>query len=138
MRIYIDVEFNEFGGDLISMALVDQNGREWYEVLECADPKPWVTQHVIPVLGKPPVSKTYFQHSMADFLSGYMQVHLVADWPDDIKHFCEMLITGPGERLNTPRLSMEIRRDIDSSKAEIQHNALSDARAIRLADLRGW
>ncbi len=34
MNIWIDCEFNEFGGDLISMALVADDGQEFYEVLE--------------------------------------------------------------------------------------------------------
>lgn len=60
-------------------------------------------------------------------------VHVVADRPDDIHHFCEALITGPGYRINTPPLSLEIRRDLNDAAAlsETPHNALSDARALR-------
>jgi len=39
MRIYIDTEFNEFQGALISMALVAADGEEFYEVLACENPK---------------------------------------------------------------------------------------------------
>jgi hypothetical protein len=56
-------------------------------------------------------------------------VHLVADWPEDIQHFCEALITAPGLRIDTPPLTMEIRRDLDAVSA-LPHNALEDARAI--------
>jgi hypothetical protein len=55
---------------------------------------------------------------------------LVADWPEDIQHFCELLITGPGLRLDTPPLTIEIRRDLDAVSA-LPHNALEDARAIK-------
>lgn len=33
MKLFIDCEFNEFGGDLLSMAIVSENGDEFYEVL---------------------------------------------------------------------------------------------------------
>ena len=54
--------------------------------------------------------------------------------PEDIAHFCQSLIVGPGARINTPHLTMEIRRDLDAV-SEIPHNALSDARAIRAVHL---
>ena len=33
MKLFLDCEFNGFGGELISMALVDENERYFYEVL---------------------------------------------------------------------------------------------------------
>jgi hypothetical protein len=56
-------------------------------------------------------------------------IHIIADWPEDISHFCNALLTGPGTRLNTPRLTMEVRRDLHGD-SKIPHNALEDARAI--------
>lgn len=41
MRLWLDTEFNGFKGELIGLALVDEAGREWYEVLKCKDPVPW-------------------------------------------------------------------------------------------------
>ncbi len=35
MNLFLDCEFNGFGGELISMALVDEHGLFFYEVLEC-------------------------------------------------------------------------------------------------------
>ena len=32
MKLWIDTEFNEYRGALISMALVAEDGREWYGV----------------------------------------------------------------------------------------------------------
>ncbi len=61
MRIAIDCEFNEFGGELISMGLVAEDGREWYEALPCPNPGKWVEDHVIPILGRKPISKEQFQ-----------------------------------------------------------------------------
>lgn len=131
MRFWIDTEFNSYKGALISMALVGSDGAEWYEVVLCDEPiDPWVQEHVIPVLNKFSISYRRMQESLCEFLEGYDTVHIVADWPEDIQHFCEALIIGPGERFNTPPLTMEIRRDLDSASA-IPHNALADAHAIR-------
>lgn len=136
MRIWIDCEFNSFRGELISMALVAEDGQEFYAVLEATElTHPWVLENVVPVLqweGKP-ISRVEFQYTLQQFLMGWPSVHLVADWPDDIRHFCESLITAPGERLNTPPLTMEIVRDDTVSK--VPHNALWDARAMRDARL---
>lgn len=130
MRFWIDTEFNEFKGALISMAIVGEDGSEWYEVLPCECPKPWVAAHVMPILQKAPIDKNEFQRKLQAFFAKYAAVHLVADWPEDIQHFCDVLITSPGYRLNTPSLTMEIRRDLDAV-SDLPHNALEDARAIR-------
>jgi len=129
MRLYIDCEFNEFRGELISMALVAENGEYWYQSLGCENPGPWVAEHVMPIIGIAPISRSAFQRSIANFLARYDAIHVIADWPEDIAHFCQVLITGPGLRINTPPLTMEVRRDLDAVSAT-PHNALSDAIAI--------
>src|SRR5690242_10738105 len=131
MKLWIDTEFNEYMGDLISMALIDEHGVEWYQVLECPDPKPWVAQHVMPFLGKEPVGAVTFRTLLAAFLNQYPTIHVIADWPDDIKYFCAALVMDGGYRINTPPLTMEIRRDLNSEGSLIPHNALADARALR-------
>lgn len=131
MNLYIDCEFNEFKGELISMAIVSEDGKEWYQVLPCPQPGDWVKDNVLPILGKEPVSKEFMQKSLQTFLMQFDKINLVADWPDDIKHFCETLITGPGMRLDTPPLTMEIIR-VDA-KSELPHNALFDAIGIKNA-----
>ena len=50
MKFWIDTEFNEYLGDLISMALVSEDGHEWYEALPCANPGSWVAEHVMPII----------------------------------------------------------------------------------------
>jgi hypothetical protein len=134
MRIWIDTEFNEFRGDLISMALVAESGHEFYASLGCKEPGEWVAEHVMPVIGIESCSNAVFQKTLGVFLKHFSSVHLIADWPEDIAHFCNALITGPGKRLSTPRLTIEIRRDLDAT-SEIPHNALADARAIRAKHL---
>lgn len=132
MNIYIDCEFNGFNGELISMALVSDNGDEFYEVLEHSemDITPWVRQNVLPVLVKPAIGKEYFTRKLQDYLSQFDTVHVVADWPEDISYFCKALITGPGIRINTPPLTLEVVRIDGPSK--VPHNALEDARGLKL------
>jgi hypothetical protein len=133
MRLWIDTEF-KFKGALISIALVAEDGREFYAVLGCENPGPWVAEHVMPILGQEAEPLPVAQSRLQAFLRPYEAIHLVADWPEDIAHFCNFLITGPGFRIDTPPLTLEIRRDLDAV-SDIPHNALADARAIRLAHL---
>lgn len=119
------------------MALVDEDGRDWYEVTYCPKPGAWVAEHVIPILGQAPIPITSMQMSLSQFLSRYKAVHVIADWPEDIEHFLRLLIVGPGTRLDTPLLTMEVRRDLDNTAetSAIPHNALEDARALRRSHL---
>jgi hypothetical protein len=135
MKIYIDTEFNEFKGQLISMALVAQDGSEFYEVLECENPGAWVAQNVMPILNKTPVTEYVFKHKLAEFLSEFDTIELIADWPEDIKHFCEQVITGPGMMMNIPSFTCHVRRDLSTSDSRLPHNALADAHALWEADI---
>ncbi len=132
MNCYIDCEWNDFRGELISMALVAEDGRELYFALGCPDPSPWIAEHVMPVIGIDPVPRYIAQAKLKTFLSVYSDVHIIADWPEDIAQFCNFLITGPGERINTPNLTFEINRSLDSTSL-VPHNALEDARANKRA-----
>lgn len=131
MNIYIDCEWNGFGGRLISMALVSEDGREFYEVLACENPCQWVAENVIPILNKNPISMEKFNQLLQEYLFQFDAVNIIADWPEDIEKFCAALIIGAGERLNTPPLSMQIIRI--NAKSALPHNALEDARGIRSA-----
>jgi hypothetical protein len=138
MNIWIDCEFNEFGGDLISMALVADDGQEFYEVLNLENDDKygsWVFANVVPWLNKDPIDKRVFQEKLRAFINQWDDAHIIADWPDDIKYFCMSLITAPGIALNTPmNLTMEIDKVLNTESSAILHNALEDARAIR----RSW
>jgi hypothetical protein len=131
MRIFIDGEWNSFGGELISLALVAADGRSFYEVLGCDNPDPWVAENVMSKLGKQSITLQELQKQLELFLRQFEfdSVHIIADWPEDIMWFCKVLITGPGTRLDTPPLTMEVLRvDIVSTNP---HNALADATALR-------
>ena len=130
MILSLDCEFNGFQGELISMALVSEDGDEFYEVLEYnhMDIHPWVRENVIPVLHKGPITFSEFQEKLEEFLCKYQNPVILADWPDDIKHICESLIVGAGVRLDVPDLTFMMKSIYAESK--IPHNALEDARGI--------
>lgn len=129
MNVFIDGEWNSYGGELISLALVAEDGRSFYEVLGCENPDTWVAENVMSKLGKPWVSLTELQNKLQDFLAQFSSVNIVADWPEDLMWFCKVLITGPGTRLDTPELTMMVLR-VDTVSSN-PHHALYDAWALR-------
>lgn len=133
MKIWIDTEFNSYKGALISMALVAEDGRQFYESLGCEQPDPWVAEHVMPIICRETVSIQEFQYQLQQFLMQFDRLELIADWPEDIAHFCQALITGPGTRLDTPPLTMRVVREDAPSK--VPHNALWDAIGMRDANI---
>lgn len=129
-KIFIDTEFNEFQGELISLALVAETGEEFYEVLHCENPGDWVSLHVMPFLEKEPIGKEMFAFKLQQFLHGFSEITIIADWPDDIKYFCDSLIIGPGMAIYHPPISFILDRTLSSGHSKVPHNALYDARAI--------
>lgn len=132
--LYLDTEFNGFQGKLMSMALVPSNTEdfEFYKELQLNDQlDPWVRENVVPHMFLDPCTYKDFQNHLAKYLREVGECKIVADWPDDIRYFCEALIVGPGQSL--PLLS-KITFQLDFSiryNSEVPHNALYDARAIR-------
>jgi hypothetical protein len=133
-ELFLDTEFNGFGGKLISMALVpkDSSKPEFYREIEMKDQlEPWVRDNVIPHLFLPAVTYSKFQSDLAEYLKLIGECTIVADWPDDIRYFMEALITGPGNRITMPTkidFKLDLTIDYDS---DVPHNALHDARGIR-------
>lgn len=132
MRLWIDTEFNEYRGALISMALVAEDGSEWYGVRFCDDPGWWVKEHVMPFLNQEPGRDVALRASLDNFLRCFDSVHIVSDWPGDIAHFCNFLEYAPGERIGPDSMTFEVRRDLPDTAtiSRIPHNALEDARAL--------
>ena len=134
MKLFLDTEFNGFGGRLISMALVpeDKSKPEFYVELEIRDQlHPWVRDNVVPHLVLNPCSHNEFQSKLANYLWDTGDCTIVADWPDDIRYFCESLITGPGMMINfMHNVKFELDLGIEYVSL-VPHNALHDARAIR-------
>lgn len=133
MRLYLDTEFNGFGGSLISAALVSTDGHEWYEVLPCSRPNAWVKRHVIPMLRQPPKPRELATSSLQTFLMQFSSVRIVADWPEDIMHLCGLLVATRGQRMITPPISFELVSLGTPLRSMTPHNALSDARALKRA-----
>jgi len=132
VKLWIDTEFNEYKGALISLALVAEDGREWYGVRFCDDPGWWVAEHVMPHLKQEPQRDTDLRGSLDEFLAGFDSVHIVSDWTGDIAHFCSFLEYRPGERIGPDTMTFEVRRDLPdtATTSAAPHNALEDARAF--------
>lgn len=132
MTLFLDAEYNGFGGDLISIALVSNDGtgrNAFYEVRELPEhPVPWVKHNVIPVLRKKPIADPVLQKRLVDFLTRHPGQDIIADWPEDFIHLLKLLGTIPGwaYRLN---LTMRLVKT-DELNSETPHNALSDAKAL--------
>ncbi len=136
MRYFLDAEFNGFGGQLISVALVpeDQGAIPFYQALACAEPEPWVVEHVLPVLQTRPISRPMMIAKLAAYLRDDSEPVVVADWPEDIAHMALLMVTGPGWRMPSPRLRFDLL-DLplfdSETLSEVPHNACHDAMALR-------
>lgn len=139
MRMWIDTEFNGFGGELLSIALLAEDGSYLYKVIYYPEIKicEWVQLHVIPYILQNPLTeikdetlvetKSMIQNQLKSFLMKYDSVEIIADWPDDIKYFCDLLIIGPGYAIDTPKeLKFTIDRELDSI-SKLPHHAYYDA-----------
>lgn len=146
MKYFLDTEFNGFGGELISLALVREDNESLYLVY----PEPldrydvWVQKNVIPILWdipSPLPGMAYQLKSRKDgafriqqFLQGDSTPQIITDWPDDIKYFCQEIITGPGQMINIPQVTFLMAR-VDAYPTElkgaVQHNAWWDAKALK-------
>ena len=130
MNLFLDCEFNGFGGELISMALVDEEGHYFYEVLDCPQPVAWVAENVIPILAQASISYTEFQNRLSLFLNEYDEIHVIADWVDDLSLFTHSLVLGAGRARRIPPLTLELWTGNTQFIPEIPHNSLSDAGAL--------
>lgn len=132
MRLFLDTEFTDFGGDLISLALVSEKDDEFYVVVPYFNsPNLWVHKNVIPVLNIPEIPLVRAQRELQAFLNRFTHIEIIADWPEDFKHFCNFLLTAPGKRITTSDITMRIVNRVGSAGSKIPHNALEDAKAIR-------
>ncbi len=142
MRYFLDTEFNGFGGALLSLALVPEDGQEFYVTLECGDPIfPWVERNVVPYLDNVPVglvSPRMTRREAAGALAAYLgtdpEPELVADWPEDVTQFCSLLMIGPGQMVPVPALTFRLvtlQGFSPSANSAVPHNALHDARSLR-------
>lgn len=149
MRYFLDTEFNGYGGELISIALVPEYGDdEYYAVLPLPEEiHPWVVRNVLPYLGSvppglvsEPIPRSVVAREIARYLASDEIPLIVADWPEDIAHFCNLLVTGPGAMPSIGDLRFHFLSSPGFSTSEnsrVPHNALHDARALRTFVLGG-
>ena len=143
MNFYLDCEFDGWMGPLISLALVSEDGDEFYWAVgdnEGWVKDAWVKENVLPVL-RCPGAKVTQHHNLPGGIERFLahaakqtNAHIIVDWPDDVAYFCRAMIVGHGARINTPPLTFEVTRyDAYPTTLEgaVQHNALWDARALK-------
>ncbi|UTC29847.1 ribonuclease H [Bajunvirus bajun] len=151
---FLDCEFNGFGGQLLSLALVEAVGsrvivpeapvRHLYMTFahDGMTIEPWVAENVLPIMSAIPegyeqsfpLNRRVAAEMIRDFLTADPAPYIVTDWPDDVRYFCESVITAPGEMVSIPSLRFEVCRvDAYPSRLNdaVQHNALWDALALR-------
>jgi len=142
MRYFLDTEFNGFGGDLLSLALVPEDGdQDYYVVIPFEGAwHPWVEKHVVPYLESVPpmllnrLDRVAAAHDVAAYLANDPDPVIVADWPEDIALFCRLLLLGETEIVDIRHMRFEFHRTPGFSTARnsrVPHNALHDARALR-------
>lgn len=160
MRYFLDCEFDGFGGPLISLALVREDGESIYLVYQQTAKDPWVQKNVLPILWDIPspmpgmayelgedqsgewqpqpraprmTPQVEGAHRIANFLKGDDRPYIITDWPDDVRYFCGTVITAPGEMVSIPSLRFEVVR-VDAYPSvvpgAVQHNAWWDAKSL--------
>jgi hypothetical protein len=142
LRYFLDTEYNGVGGTLLSLALVPDEGDELYLTFKTDEPiVEWVEQHVVPYLDHVPEQLAWGRLSYEDaaqalehYLRHDEEVVIVADWPEDVAQFCNLMITGPGDMIDVRHVTFRLLPLSNFSTAEnskVPHNALHDARALR-------
>lgn len=144
MKYFIDTEFNGFGGELISLAIVSEAGASVYlclpeNELDRLDIDPWVNRHVLPVVASPDalpecLPRADWARRLSSYFKGAQAIEFVADWPEDIQHLMQVLMIRPGEMIPLPDFSISCVRAVswpNQLDGAVRHNALWDARALR-------
>jgi hypothetical protein len=142
MRYFLDTEYNGWGGALLSLALVPEEGEELYLTLDWDGPlEEWVERNVIPYLDmvadslvSPRMSRGDAARMIAHYLAGDPDPLIVADWPEDIAQFNMLLLNGPGTMVEVPAMTfkfVDLSGFSTAASSKVPHNALHDARALR-------
>ncbi len=137
-RAFIDTEFDSFGGRLISIAVVGDQGEEYYGVVTATAVTPWVQENVIPKLEQEPIKLEELREQIVSFIIRSFpncQLQVYADWPDDLAHFFSLLSEPNGvTRITNPVVGI-FTQPPHQPTPDNPHNALSDARALKEAFL---
>lgn len=143
MKYFIDAEFDGFGGQLLSLAIVREDEKSLYLVYPEPEEyqEPWVIKNVVPIMFNIPPGHEATVVSdwgegarfIQEFFRNDSAPVLIFDWPDDIKYFCQALMVGPGQMVGLDNLTMRMFRVNAYPTAlsgAVQHNALWDALAL--------
>lgn len=142
MQLYLDTEFNGFGGELIAIALASARGEAFYATCELpAKIDPWVFQHVIPVLHKGPSGRPLLHAApmpyeavrtwFHDYISQFENPEIICDWYADAEYFCRMLAgQDHGTSLDFACRITIVKTPPGQPISRVPHNALEDARAL--------
>jgi hypothetical protein len=142
LRYFLDTEYNGIGGALLSLALVPDDGDELYVTFK-TDEKlvEWVEKHVLPYLDSVPeqlscprLERRDAAHALERYLHGDDDPLIIADWPEDVAQFCNLLVTGPGDMLDLRHLTfrlLPLSNFSTAANSKVPHNSLHDARALR-------
>ena len=149
MKLFLDTEFTDFvDSELISIGIVDENGREFYAELTdfrreaCSG---FVVDTVLPLLGQYSASlvgtKHYVSHRLAEWLAEYRETGatVCVDYQTDWDLFVKLLQQAPNHHDIDYVTGQLIWTDLDLPKIEWwwtetglpRHMALYDARANR-------
>jgi hypothetical protein len=142
VRYFLDTEYNGVGGALLSLALVPDDGDELYLTFQTDEPiLDWVQLNVLPYLDTVPeqlscprLSRRDAAHALERYLRHDGHPLIVADWPEDVSQFCELMITGPGQMVDIRDVTFRLTPLSNFSTAansKVPHNALHDARSLR-------
>ena len=142
LRYFLDTEYNGWGGALLSLALVPDDGEELYLTLNWDGVlEEWVRRNVVPYLDmvppqlvSPRLSRSDAARALAHYLAGDDEPLIVADWPEDVALFNALIVTGPGVMAEVPEITfrvVQLPRFSTAANSKVPHNALHDARALR-------
>jgi hypothetical protein len=142
MRYFLDTEYNGMGGELLSLALVPDDGDELYLTLQAEEPlREWVARHVLPYLDSVPeqlscprLTRKDAAHALERYLRHDQGPLIFADWPEDIAQFCNLMVIGEGDMVEVRNATFQLVPMSNFSTAansRVPHNALHDARALR-------
>lgn len=135
MKYFIDTEFDGFNGPLISLALIREDGVGKYWLIQDVEINDlWVIDNVLPWLNYGPVelvqNEKDLSREIARFLKKDKEVEIHADWLDDIKYFCDVMVFGPGQARDIKNCKFVYDRELGSYESVYPHNAYYDALAI--------
>jgi hypothetical protein len=129
MKAYLDTEFDGFGGDLLSIGIIDESEMIFYYVLDNYGSSDWVKENVIPKLKDPVTNRNLVQKMLYSYLKGQNITDIYCDWYEDAIHFLS-LYRGHiyGESFDWP-----INIHLVNCEIKSVHHALDDAKLLMRA-----